>query len=95
MPPVIVCTSQALTLDQKRSLAAAHAIVPKHDVSRDGLTALLRATVTKAGVNTCMSSPKPLILNVDDTEGARYAKDAHAAARRLRRGRSRHAAPRR
>jgi CheY-like chemotaxis protein len=44
-PPVIVCTSLALTLDQKRSLASAHAIVPKHDVSRDGLTALLRATV--------------------------------------------------
>ena len=47
MPPVIVCTSLALSLDQKRSLAAAHAIVPKHDVSRDGLTALLRATLTK------------------------------------------------
>jgi signal transduction histidine kinase len=43
--PVIVCTSVALTLDQKRSLAAAHAIVPKHDVSRDGLTALLHATL--------------------------------------------------
>jgi signal transduction histidine kinase len=47
--PVIVCTSQALTFDQKRSLAAAHAIVPKHDVSRDGLTALLGATVALAG----------------------------------------------
>ena len=45
MPPVIVCTSQALSLDQKRALAAAHAIVPKHDVSRDGLTALLHATI--------------------------------------------------
>src|SRR5262245_48892742 len=45
MPPVIVCTSQALDLDQKRALAAAHAIVPKHDVSRDGLTALLHATI--------------------------------------------------
>jgi signal transduction histidine kinase len=49
MPPVIVCTSQALSLDQKRSLAAAHAIVPKHDVSRDGLTALLHATIAKGG----------------------------------------------
>jgi len=45
VPPVIVCTSQALSLDQKRALAAAHAIVPKHDVSRDGLTALLQATI--------------------------------------------------
>ena len=44
-PPVIVCTSQALTLDQKRSLAAAHAIVPKHEVSRESLTALLQAVV--------------------------------------------------
>jgi signal transduction histidine kinase len=43
--PVIVCTSVALTLEQKRSLAAAHAIVPKHDVSRDGLTALLQSTL--------------------------------------------------
>jgi signal transduction histidine kinase len=47
-PPVIVCTSQALSLDQKRALAPAHAIVPKHDVSREGLTALLRATVARA-----------------------------------------------
>jgi hypothetical protein len=45
---VIVCTSQALSLDQKRALAPAHAIVPKHDVSREGLTALLRATVARA-----------------------------------------------
>jgi signal transduction histidine kinase/CheY-like chemotaxis protein len=44
--PVIVCTSAALTLDQKRTLASAHAIVPKHDVSRDGLTALLQSTLT-------------------------------------------------
>jgi signal transduction histidine kinase len=43
--PVIVCTSVTLTLDQKRSLAAAHAIVPKHDLSRDGLTALLQSTL--------------------------------------------------
>jgi signal transduction histidine kinase len=43
--PVIVCTSVALTLDQKRALAAAHAIVPKHDVSRDGLTALLQSVM--------------------------------------------------
>jgi len=46
--PVIVCTSVALTLDQKRSLAAAHAIVPKHDVSRDGLTALIKSTLAAA-----------------------------------------------
>jgi CheY-like chemotaxis protein len=46
MPPVIVCTSKSLTLDQKRSLAAAHAILPKHDVSRDGLTALLNSTLS-------------------------------------------------
>jgi CheY-like chemotaxis protein len=44
-PPVIVCTSQALTLDQKRSLAAAHAILPKHEVSRDTLIALLKTMV--------------------------------------------------
>ncbi|HET7528589.1 MAG TPA: ATP-binding protein [Burkholderiaceae bacterium] len=50
MPPVIVCTSQALSLDQKRALAAAHAIVPKHEVSRDSLTALLHATVTSPEV---------------------------------------------
>jgi signal transduction histidine kinase len=43
--PVIVCTSVALSLDQKRSLAAAHAIVPKHEVSRDALTALLHSTL--------------------------------------------------
>jgi len=43
--PVIVCTSVALSLDQKRSLAAAHAIVAKHEVSRDGLTALLHSTL--------------------------------------------------
>jgi len=49
LPPVIVCTSQVLSLDQKRSLAAAHAIVPKHDISRDGLTALLHATVATPG----------------------------------------------
>ncbi len=41
--PVIVCTSQMLSLDQKRALASAYAIVPKHDVSRDGLAGLLRA----------------------------------------------------
>jgi len=46
VPPVIVCTSKSLTLDQKRSLAAAHAILPKHDVSRDGLTALLNSTLS-------------------------------------------------
>jgi signal transduction histidine kinase len=43
--PVVVCTSVALSLEQKRSLAAAHAIVAKHEVSRDGLTALLQSTL--------------------------------------------------
>jgi signal transduction histidine kinase len=43
--PVIVCTSQALSLEQKRMLASAYAIVPKHDLSRDGLTALLHAVL--------------------------------------------------
>lgn len=39
--PIIVCTSHLLTMDQKRSLAGAYAIVPKQDVSRDGLIALM------------------------------------------------------
>jgi len=52
MPPVIVCTSVALSLEQKRALAAAHAIVPKHEVSRDGLTALLHATVATPEART-------------------------------------------
>ncbi|HEY4066052.1 MAG TPA: ATP-binding protein [Burkholderiaceae bacterium] len=43
--PVIVCTSQALTLEQKLSLSGAYAIVAKHDLSRDGLTALIRAAL--------------------------------------------------
>jgi len=51
-PPVIVCTSLALSLDEKRSLAGAHAILPKHDVSREGLTALLRSTVAMQGERT-------------------------------------------
>ena len=42
---MVVCTSVALSLEQKRSLAAAHAIVAKHEVSRDGLTALLQSTL--------------------------------------------------
>ncbi|WP_157267390.1 ATP-binding protein [Azohydromonas aeria] len=45
--PVIVCTSQALSLDQKRALAAAYAIVPKHDVSREGLTTLIHNVVNE------------------------------------------------
>ncbi|NML16871.1 ATP-binding protein [Azohydromonas caseinilytica] len=45
--PVVVCTSQALTLEHKRALAAAYAIVPKHDVSRDGLTALINNVVNE------------------------------------------------
>ncbi len=43
--PVIVCTSQMLTLDQKRALASAYAIVPKHDISREGLAGLLHAAL--------------------------------------------------
>jgi signal transduction histidine kinase len=43
--PVIVCTSLTLDLDQKRSLAAAHAIVSKHDISRDGLASLMQSAV--------------------------------------------------
>jgi signal transduction histidine kinase len=43
--PVIVCTSLALDLEQKRSLAAAHAIVSKHDISRDALTSLMQAAL--------------------------------------------------
>ena len=43
--PVIVCTSLALTLDQKRALASAYAIVPKHDLARDGLVTLMRAAL--------------------------------------------------
>ena len=39
--PVIVCSSFALSTEQKRSLASACAIVPKHEVSRDGLRALM------------------------------------------------------
>lgn len=46
-PPVIVCTSQLLSVDQKRALAAAYAIVPKHELSRDGLTALLNHAVNR------------------------------------------------
>lgn len=46
--PVIVCTSQALTLDQKRLLARSHAIVAKHDLSRDGLIALISGLMPAA-----------------------------------------------
>ncbi|WP_298231425.1 ATP-binding protein [uncultured Azohydromonas sp.] len=45
--PVVVCTSQALSLDQKRALAAAYAIVPKHDISRDGLTTLIHSVINQ------------------------------------------------
>jgi CheY-like chemotaxis protein/anti-sigma regulatory factor (Ser/Thr protein kinase) len=45
--PVVVCTSQALTLDQKRALAAAYAIVLKHDISRDGLTTLINSVINQ------------------------------------------------
>ena len=47
--PVVVCTSQSLSLDQKRALAAAYAIVPKHDVSREGLTTLIQDIVNERG----------------------------------------------
>ena len=43
--PVSVCTSHVLSAEQKRSLASAYAIVPKHDVSRDGLKALMQAVL--------------------------------------------------
>lgn len=46
-PQVIVCTSQVLSVEQKRALAAAYAIVPKHELSRDGLTALLNHAVNQ------------------------------------------------
>jgi len=48
--PVIVCTSQVLSLDKRRSLAGAYAIVPKHDLSRDGLTALIHAALPRAAL---------------------------------------------
>jgi signal transduction histidine kinase len=41
--PVVVCSSHPLTLEQKRSLSGAYAIVPKRDISRDGLAALIQA----------------------------------------------------
>jgi signal transduction histidine kinase len=50
--PVIVCTSQSLTLDQKLSLSGAYAIVAKHDLSRDGLTSLIRAALATRKENT-------------------------------------------
>lgn len=43
--PVVVCTSQVLQVEQKRMLARAYAIVPKHDISREGLTWLFRSAV--------------------------------------------------
>ncbi|MFN6996487.1 MAG: ATP-binding protein [Aquincola tertiaricarbonis] len=46
--PVIVCTSHALTVDQKRALASAYAIVPKQDLSRDGLSRLMRLVLDEA-----------------------------------------------
>ncbi|HIV70140.1 MAG TPA: response regulator [Candidatus Aquabacterium excrementipullorum] len=45
--PVVVCTSQLLSIEQKRLLASAHAIVQKQDVSRDGLTALMQAVMAR------------------------------------------------
>ena len=43
--PVIVCTSQMLQVEQKRTLARAYAIVPKNDISREGLTHLFRSAI--------------------------------------------------
>lgn len=43
--PVVVCTSQLLSIEQKRLLARAHAILLKQDVSRDGLTALMQSVI--------------------------------------------------
>lgn len=43
--PVIVCTSQRLPAEQKRRLAHAHAIVAKHDISREGLIRLFRSAI--------------------------------------------------
>jgi signal transduction histidine kinase/CheY-like chemotaxis protein len=45
--PVIVCTSYALSAEQKRGLASAYAIVQKQDVSRDGLKALMQAVLAE------------------------------------------------
>ena len=45
--PVIVCTSYALSAEQKRSLASVYAIVPKHEVSRDGLRALMETVLAE------------------------------------------------
>jgi signal transduction histidine kinase/CheY-like chemotaxis protein len=46
--PVIVCTSQSLTLEHRRALALARAIVPKHDLSRSGLTSLMHGLLPGA-----------------------------------------------
>jgi CheY-like chemotaxis protein len=43
--PVIVCTSRALSAEQKRTLAPAYAIVPKHELSRDSLAALMQSVL--------------------------------------------------
>jgi signal transduction histidine kinase/CheY-like chemotaxis protein len=45
--PVIVCTARALSLEQKRSLSRAYAIMPKHELTRDGLTALMRGVLRR------------------------------------------------
>lgn len=43
--PVIVCSAHALSSEQKRSLASAYAIVPKSELSRDGLRALMETVL--------------------------------------------------
>jgi signal transduction histidine kinase/CheY-like chemotaxis protein len=45
--PVIVCSSFSLSAEQKRSLAAAYAIVPKSEISRDGLRALMETVLAE------------------------------------------------
>jgi len=44
--PVIVCTSLTLDLEQRRGLSTAYAIVPKQDVARDALAALIGSALS-------------------------------------------------
>jgi CheY-like chemotaxis protein len=47
--PVIVCTSLTLDPEQRRQLHSAYAIVPKQDVARDGLAALIASALASLG----------------------------------------------
>ncbi|HSI49838.1 MAG TPA: ATP-binding protein [Ideonella sp.] len=47
--PVVICSSYPLSMEQKRSLSSAYAILPKQDVSRDGLTSLINTAVFGPG----------------------------------------------